>query len=365
MHAPIPTIPADITADWLTQTLRATKAINSASVASVTLTRIGEEEGFTGGGLYVAHLTYDHADPHAPASLVVKLSPVDPAMRAITRAGNGREVGFYGKLADGIKLPVPFCYYADFDDETAVSILLLQDLGDHRSVPFLQGCGPADAKRVVESLVQIHATWWNSPALDALTGAHFLDAFPFATLWPRYQESLKSLLQDIDLPASFLTLGNHIAQNEVAIFKGLLETAPVTCLHRDIHADNVMFAPASAGGGSVLLDWQLSDKGRGAYDVGYFLISSVEPAQRRNMERGLVAHYHAELLRHGVTGYNLAQCWTDYLQSVAGKLFITVAATVLLDNSSPHKQAWRRADLTRLIAFCADHRISQQTFRLL
>lgn len=364
MRAPIPTTPADITADWLTQTLRATNALNSASVASVTLTRIGEDEGFSGGGLYLARLTYDHADPHVPASLVVKLSPVDPAMRAIARAANGREVGFYGKLVDGIKLPVPFCYYADFDDETAASILLLQDLGGHRSVPFLQGCGPADAKRVVESLAEIHATWWNSPALDTLTGAHFFDEYQFATLWPRYQDSLKSLLQDIDLPPSFLALGNHIAQNEVAVFKGLLETAPLSCLHRDIQADNVMFAPTKAGGRAVLLDWQLAGKGRGAYDVCYFLISSVEPTQRRNLERGLVAHYHAELLRAGIRGYSLRQCWTDYLKSVAGKLYITVVATVLLDNSSPHKKAWRRADLTRLLAFCADHRISAQTFRL-
>ena len=362
MRPPIPTTPAEITADWLTQTLRATKAITSASVTSVTLTRIGEEEGFSGGGLYLARLSYDHADPHAPASLVVKLSPVDPAMRAITRAGNGREVGFYGKLAMGINLPVPFCYHFDFDDETAASILLLQDLGGYRSVPFLQGCGPADAKRVVESLVQIHATWWNSPALDALTGAHFLDDYPFAALWPRYQDALKSLLQDIDLPESFLTLGNFVAQNEAAIFKGIFDTAPVTCLHRDTQADNVMFAPPRAGGGAVLLDWQLVGKGRGANDVGYFLISSVEPAQRRNMERGLVAHYHAELLRAGIRGYSLRQCWTDYLKSVAGKLYITVVATVLLDNSSPHKQAWRRADLTRLLAFCKDHNITAAAF---
>ncbi len=364
MPPPIPPTPAAITTDLLTQTLRAANAISSASVASVTLTRIGEDEGFTGGGLYLANLRYDGTDPSAPSTLVVKLSPTDPAMRAIMRVANGREVGFYGKLANGINLPVPFCYHAEFESETGASILLLQDLGGYRSVPFLQGCGPADAKRVVESLAEIHAKWWNSPALDDLNGAHFLDEYPFATLWPRYPEALKFLLQDIDLPASFLNLGNHIAQNEAAVFKALLDMAPLTCLHRDIQADNVMFAPAKVGGGAVLLDWQISGKGRGPYDVAYFLISSVDPAQRRNMERGLVAHYHAQLLQLGVTEYSLGQCWTDYLQSVAGKIYITVAATVLLDNSSPHKKAWRRADLSRLLAFCADHRITPQTFSL-
>jgi hypothetical protein len=61
------------------------------------------------------------------------------------------------------------------------------------------------------------------------------------------------------------------------------------------------------------------------------------------------------LLQRGVTGYDLDTCWTDYLQSVVGKLFITVVATILLDNSGSAKTAWRRADLERLLAFCADH----------
>ena len=125
-----------------------------------------------------------------------------------------------------------------------------------------------------------------------------------------------------------------------------------------------MFEASAKHGAAVLLDWQFAGKGRGVYDVAYFLISSIDPAQRRNMERGLVALYHAQLLRAGITDYTLSHCWADYLQSVAGKLLMTVAATVLLDNASPHKQAWRRADLTRLLAFCADHRIAPATFAL-
>ncbi len=359
----IPASPDAITPDWLTHALRAGQAIKTARVMTVNLSRIGEDEGFTGGGLYLIRLTYDQSEPGAPNTVVAKLAPADPAMRAIMRVANGREVGFYANLARGGDLPVPHCYHADFDPETGASVLVLQDLGGYRSVPFLTGCGPADAKRVVEALAEIHAKWWNDPALPAFNGGPILAGFSFAEHWPRYPEKLKALLQDIDLPQSFLEIGNCIAGNEDAVFNALLETAPLTCLHRDIHTDNVMFGATNKGGGAVLLDWQISGKGRGAYDVGYFLISSVEPLQRRNTERGHVAHYHAELLRHGVTGYGLAQCWTDYLQSVAGKLFITVAATVLLDNSSPHKQAWRRTDLTRLLAFCADHRISELTFR--
>ena len=362
MPLPIPTTATEITPDWLTQTLHATLA--TSRVASATFARIGEDEGFTGGGLYRLTLTYNPQDPASPQTLVAKLSPDNPETRTLMRAANAREVAFYQSQSPGSPLPVPRCYHAGFDPETGASILLLQDLRAYRSVPFIKGCGPADAKRVIESLAILHAKWWNAPALATLSGISMLDEYPFDQLWPQYAEKVQALLQSIEIPKSFLKLGDFIAQNQTRIFTQLMETAPITRLHRDVQIDNVMFANPKGSGAAVLFDWQFAGKGRGPYDIGYFLISSVDPAQRRNMERGLVAHYHTELLRLGTGDYSLAQCWADYLQSVAGKIYITVAATVLLDNSSPHKQAWRRADLTRLLAFCADHRIAEQTFRL-
>ena len=363
MPRQIPTSPADITPDWLTEILHTSKT-TTAHITSAEFARIGEDEGFTGCGLYRITLTYDRPSPEAPQTLVAKLAPQDPKMRNLMRAANAREAEFYQSQLPGNPLPVPRCYHADFDPETGASILLLQDLRAYRSVPFIKGCSPADAKRVIEALAALHAKWWNSAALAPLSGVSMLKEYPFDQVWLYYPEKVKVLMQSIEIPVTFLDLGNFIAQNAAPIFSNLLETAPITCLHRDVQADNVMFAKPTGSGTAVLFDWQFAGKGRGPYDVAYFLISSVDPAQRRQMERGLVAHYHTELLRAGVTGYSLAQCWTDYLQSVAGKLYITVAATVLLDNSSPHKKAWRKADLIRLLAFCDDHRITEHTFRV-
>ena len=361
MSRPIPTTPTEITPDWLTETLRASKSTLSR-ISSAHLARIGEDASFSGGSLYRITLTYDPADPEAPPSLVAKLSPHAPEARDLMRTANAREVAFYRNQPQPNPLPVPRCYHADFDPETGASILLLQDLCDHRSVQFIKGCGPADAKRVVEALATLHAKWWNVPALANFSGASMLMEYPLDQVWPHYLDKMQSLLQGIDITELFLEFGTFIAQNQTQVFNRILETAPITRLHGDLQADNVMFAKPDGSAGAVLFDWQFAGKGRGPSDLGYFLISSVDPAQRRNMERGLVAHYHAELLRQGVTGYSLAQCWTDYLQSVAGKLVMTVMATVLFDNAGPHKQAWRRADLSRLLAFCADHRISEHTF---
>jgi hypothetical protein len=363
MPRQIPTTPADLTLDWLTETLRAAKT-TPAQITSVQLARIGEDEAFTGGGLYRITLTYDRPDEAAPQTLVAKFSPHDTATRTLMRQANAREVDFYQSQAQESTRPAPRCYHADFNPETGASILLMEDLSGYRSVPFIKGCGPADAKKVIEALAALHAKWWDAPALAPLSGASMLNEYPFDQIWPQYLDKVKIFLQGTEIPSLFLNLGNFIAQNQTQVFTQLFETAPITRLHRDVQADNVMFQKSAGRTGAILFDWQFAGKGRGPYDVGYFLISSVTPAQRRNMERGLVAHYHAELLRLGVTEYSLAQCWANYLQSVAGKIYITVAATVLLDNSTPHKHAWRRADLTRLLAFCADHRVSETTFHL-
>ena len=65
--------------------------------------------------------------------------------------------------------------------------------------------------------------------------------------------------------------------------------------------------------------------------------------------------YHDHLTASGIEGYSQDQCWSDYLVSAASKLFITVTATINFDNTTPHRTAWRTADLERLTAFFDDH----------
>ena len=86
--------------------------------------------------------------------------------------------------------------------------------------------------------------------------------------------------------------------------------------------------------------------------MGYLLISSLAPALRRQHERRLIEIWRAALAERGVT---TEPDHDGYLRAAAGKLWITVAATLQYDNASPAKQRWRRTDLERLAAFCVDH----------
>ena len=343
MSLPIPSGPGEITAGWLSRALGHT-------VSDVSLTRIGEDEGFTGGGLYRLEMA-------GGGSLIAKLSPADPQMRATFASANAREVGFYTRIAPG--LPVPDCLYGACDAETGASILLLQDLGRLRAGLFVEGLGVDDARALMAALAEIHAAWWGAPVVSGLSGAAIVREFSFAGAWAAYPQALARLLPDIELPEAFLALGAHIAAHPDEVFGALLEQGPLTVLHRDCHVDNVMF---DARGCALILDWQIMGKGRGTYDVAYSLISSLPAPLRRRAERDLVAFYHSELIRGGVTGYGAAQCWEEYRRAVISKLFASVVATVLLDNSGLAKQAWRRADLVRLLAFCADHALTPADF---
>jgi thiamine kinase-like enzyme len=360
----IPHGPDSITAAWLTEALKIRGALKDAVVLSFTKKPIGEDESFTGGTLTQVEIEYSSPEPKAPRSLVVKLSPTDPEILEALKGNYRREGHFYTEFAAKENLPIPHCYYGDFDIETGEGILLLEDLSHYRLVEFVAGCVPQDVEKVMRALATIHVQGWNSPQLKEMSGAEILTDFPFAELWSQYPQKATALLPELPLPDSFLAIGQYVADNALSIFERLSEADPLTCIHRDIHVDNVLFGVREGDIPAIILDWQAAGRGKGVYDVAYFIISSVSPVQRRQTEKELLRFYHTLLVKNGIENYSFAQCWFDYRLSVVGKLFVTVIATVLVDNSTPFKQAWRQADLQRLLAFCEDHEIQKFLFSL-
>jgi aminoglycoside phosphotransferase (APT) family kinase protein len=352
----LPKDAAEITPDWVTAALRA-GGLGDVVVTGAQLTRLGQDQSFTGGALY--RIALDYGTGEGPATLVVKLSPADPVQARQFFAANRREVAFYRRIAGQGGLPVPRCLYAVADPSHLGSAILLQDLGQGRSVPFVTGLAATDAVALVDALAQVHAHWWQHKDLNGDDGMTLADEFGLIDCWDRYPTRLRSLFGDVSLPPAFVDLVDHLVANRAHIFGDLNANGPVTLLHRDPQADNVIF---DADGRAILFDWQMTGTGRGASDVAYALISSCTPDMRRVHERDLVARYCRALCQYGVTGYTPDQCWQDYLRGVAGKILMTIVATVLFDNASAHKIAWRRADLGRLLAFCADHAISPGTF---
>lgn len=326
---------AEISSAWLSDAL-------GRAVSVRGIERIGVDEGFTGGGLFRVMLN--------EGSVVVKLSPTDAGLRAAFAAANAREVQFY-QMSGGRALPVPACHFGAFDAATGASALVIEDMDARRSVPFLTGCDTDEVAQVVDALAAVHGAFWDEA--EEVPALALLDEFDFAQMWAAYPSRVAELLPDVVLPDQFLALGDWLAGDTREIFTRSM-AGPQTVVHRDAQVDNVLF-----GDEAVLLDWQFMGRGKGAHDLAFFLISSVQPEVRRGCEDAMIARYVRVLGQ----AYDLDECRADYLFGAVWRLFITAMATTQLDNASPHKQAWRKADLARLIAFCEDHRIGPETFR--
>ena len=351
----IPQNPEEITAQWFTAALRSTGTIDTAVVKSFRMEPIGVEQGFS-GSLFRFTLDYVGREQTDPASLIAKFVPPDPVQREALKESNIRETHFYRDFAAGRPLPTADCYYSDVDLDTGTSILLLQDLSGMRTVEFLDGCTVQDAERTVRALAQIHAVWWDNPELETLPWLLSMKALPYQEWWEQYPQAIQSLLPDYRIPASFFEVGQRFSANMSAIMDRL-EGAPFTLIHRDIHVDNILFGEDSSAHPVILVDWQAAGRGLGISDVAYFLISSLPIQHRRQAEDALVHTYHDVLVESGIQNYGFDQCWSDYAFSAVAKLFISVAATILVDNSSDYRRAWRTADLQRLVAFIEDHSV--------
>lgn len=337
-----PTSVEQITPAWLNRSLAGT-----GRVTGVQASLIGQDEGFSGCRLYRLWLQHEGA---GPALLVAKLSPADPAMAGRMAAANAREVAFYAGFGGDAGLPLPCCHVALSDPETGASLLILQDLGGHRAVPFATGLGVAEATLALRSLAGLHARWWDDcdlPATDSLQRA-----YPFHSLWPAFLDQVARTMPDLALPPALRALGDRIAADPDKAWLRLAKSGPPTRIHGDAQADNLRFGDSPEGPQAWLIDWQLTGVGAGMADVGYLLISSLPPALRRLHEARLVEVWHAALAERGARA---DPCAEAYPIAAAGKLWITVAATLHYDSATPAKRRWRRIDLERLAAFCVDH----------
>lgn len=343
-----PDTPENISKEWLTHSLGIDQLRRGAVVSSFRIEAVGTETGWV-GTIACIHLSYSTHVESAPASVIIKISPSG------TEDPFGSFEGFfYTDIANGRNFSVPGCYYGFNDVEAGRSVLLLEDLSHLATVDFIGGCSPDDAELAVLALADIHAYWWNDPSIAAMQGLVSFETSLFDTWWAEYESSIRALFPDVVLSKRMMQFGDVFASDPLAMARRI-ESTPTTIVHRDVHVDNLLFDRVETKHRAVIVDWQTVGAAKGVSDVAYLLISSLSPTDRLVAERRLVETYHNRLMNLGIDGYTLEECWTDYVVSVASKLFITVAATTKLDNDTPRRRAWRTKDLERLTAFFRDH----------
>ena len=328
---PIADRPEALTAQWLTDALRAAGHLGAASVAAVELTPVGTGQMCDSVRL---SLRYDQRC-EAPTSLVAKLPAADETSRETARSLRSyeNEVRFYQQLAAALPISTPKVFHADIDVDTASFVLLLEDAAPARQGDQLAGCTPEVAKVAVDELVQLHAPRWGDPSLasmewlhrDREEGQQFM-AMLLPTLWEGFRQRYDA------------QLGPEVHQAGDALFAELeaylfADTEPWSIVHGDYRLDNLLFDPAPGGVPVTVVDWQTCTHGPPLQDVAYFIGAGLLVDARRASEEELVRGYHAGLQAQGVGDYGWDQCWRDYRRGTWSGLLMAVAASMLVERT--------------------------------
>jgi hypothetical protein len=174
----------------------------------------------------------------------------------------GSELRFYREIAPVIGIRVPACYRAE---ESAEGTLLeLEDLSSWRP--------GADPDAAAETLRRLHARWegeaverwpWLRPVGAAVDLVGRL-----------YDETWRRLADRSDLSPVVQNIGRRLVGNVAAAEHQISDAGPLTLVHGDASNQNLRTSPT---GEIALLDWEDVSAAPGALDLGWHLLTSVDP----------------------------------------------------------------------------------------
>jgi len=309
----LPSAPEDLTATWLSEALGTEVTgveVLDHAFATNQRARIG-----------IRYAATDDGPGAGPASLFVKLAPLDPAHRQMIGAtGMGeREAQFFSDVAGGLDLLVPSCPFAASEGDRFV--LLLEDLTvrDCEFFPRMQGVGADAAAVALEDLARFHARFESQAERDRV--APWL-----RTPSRRMSEATAGLMRMVldanaeRLSPTYTAIGELYEQHH-AWFDEVWHAGPPTFIHGDLHVGNVYLDAGRVG----FVDWGLSRTSTHLRDVSYFLTMSVDVEVRRAHQRELLQGYVDALRAAGGHDYSFAEAWAAHRLQAS----YTVVATFL------------------------------------
>jgi len=305
----------EISAPWLNDVLRSAGILRQAAVRAVDVHAIGEGVGFLSGRARVI-ITYDQPEASAPATVVIKLpaSIKAGADFAVSTHAYEREIRFYREVAPRTPIRVPRMFATIMEPADNVFILVMEDLKDLAAGDQVAGMTRAQILAAVQTVAPLHAQWWNAdprqlpwvPSVEQQLTMLSLTPEAIRTAWPHFLESFGDRL-----PPGGRALGERIIKHLDGILAAFTK-GNRTLVHFDYRADNLFIDDLASKAPIVVVDWQLTMWGLGAYDVARLAGGSILPAERGGHHEEIVARWHLGLLAGGVTGYSQEQAWHDY-----------------------------------------------------
>ncbi|GKZ00738.1 hypothetical protein MPSEU_001025700 [Mayamaea pseudoterrestris] len=188
------------------------------------------------------------------------------------------------------------------------------------------------AKITFQNMARIHAFYWKRPNLlhdkTWLRGNLWMHGRDQES-WEAPQNLIRNIYETKVADGSFETAiawdADLLALTRHAIHgisweaqqRRLNAETHWTLVHGDFWPGNVLWMNEGDGGAIAtsqvrLIDWEMCGIGSGPQDLGQYVISNMEPCERRACERELVQIYFDELVKAGVAGVTWDYCWNEY-----------------------------------------------------
>ena len=329
-----------------------------ARVESVRVDPLGASDGIN-AQLALLSLTYHPTPVDAPATMVAKLPHRSPSVRErLTQQGSyAREIRFYRDLSARSAMPIPRHYYADLDQKSGDTLLLLEDLRDAQVGDNLRGVSDAQVIIAMESIAKLHRFWWQSPRLAELTWVSALipDPDSYQTnameLWARFLQKFGA-----QVPLALREIGEDLKRLALTVAQGLL-AGPQTLIHNDFKADNLFFKNDRTETRITVIDWGAIALGNPLIDVAFFLARSCSPQQRRSLENAALSAYVTQLVERDGVAYDLDRCTLDYRFALGHVLTRSTRVWSAMDISNERTQAVVERGVENLTAAFVDNRV--------
>ena len=290
----------ELTPEFLTGVMRSCGVVPAdGEVTSVEAVSFGDDSGLL-SFLYRLHLGYS-AGVDGPPTVVAKFPTDDPGQRGIADALGffNRECVFYRVVAPGAPFQAPSVYGMAQAEDSTDFVIIMEDLGHMQRIDQVAGASLDASETALVALAQLHAHYWEHDDLDELSQTFlpidnpiYHAALPdvFATGWASLKVNAPDLLDE-----RIEAFGDRWASYLPWMLEAL--NTPRTLVHGDYRSDNLLL---DSDGALAVLDFQIAGVGNCAYDLAYFLSSSIASELRDEHGEHLVHLYHDTLTAHGV-----------------------------------------------------------------
>ena len=336
----------DITPEWLTFALKSGKKLNSR-VVDVSIQVIAEGVGLMGA---LARLTLKYeGEESLPKSMIAKCA-IQNENKEVAKLLDfyNREVNFYNEIGQSCGFRVPDSYYAAVQQESYDCIILMEDLGDVSPHDQIVGASGEEAYAAIEKVALMHGKFWGQVTKP---GSEWMYQF--------MSEAEAGRLRDLVYMPAFEPA---VAKFESFFSDALKRLCRVvgerypefwstnispfeTFIHGDYRQDNFIYSEGSLD--AVVMDWQISGRGRGIFDVTYFICQSLQPALRRDIEEDLIRLYVDRLALAGVANYGFEMAYKDYRTMILGCLVYPITVCGSLDLANERGRALAECMLMR------------------